>query len=90
MARLSPSDLKRKAQTVSGLIGQSELGPTLMYEHLLRDIRTPKMQADPNQGPEIDLCNCWHVNFGLFGKVPLNLVFSDREIATKEVAERLR
>lgn len=47
------------------------------------------MQADPNQGPEIDLCNCRHVNYGLFGKVPLNLVFFDREIATKEVAERL-
>ena len=61
-----------------------------MHEHLLWDIRTPKMQADPNQGPEIDLCNCWHVNYGLLGKVPLNLVFFDREIATKEVAERLR
>ena len=43
MARLSPSDLKGKAQTVSGLIGPSELGPTLMHEHLLWDIRTPKI-----------------------------------------------
>ena len=90
MARLSPSDLKRKAQTVTGLIGPSELGSTLMHEHLLWDIWTPKMQADPNQGPEIDLCNCWHVNYGLFGKLPLNHVFFGREIATKEVAERLR
>ena len=90
MARLSPSDLKREVQTVPGLIGPSELGSTLMHEHLLWDIRTPKMQADPNQGLEIDLCNCWHVNYGLCGKVPLNLVFFDREIATKEVAERLR
>ena len=90
MARLSPSDLKRKVQTFPGLIGPSELGSALVHEHLLWDIQTPKMQADPNQGPEIDLCNCGHVNYGLFGKVPLNLVFFGREIATKEVAERLR
>ena len=87
MARLSPSDLKGKAQTVLGLIEPSELGPTLMHEHLLWDIRTPKMQADPDQGPEIDLCNCWHVNYGSRGKVPRNLVFFDREIATREVNE---
>ena len=45
------------------------------------------MQADPDQGPEIDLCNCWHVNYGSRGKVPRNLVFFDREIATREVNE---
>ncbi len=38
----------------------------------------------------MDLCNCWHFNNGLRGKVPLNFVFFDREIATKEVAERFR
>lgn len=87
MTRFSQSDLKGQAQTVLGLIDPIELGPTLMHEHLLWDIRTPKMQANPNQGPEIDLCNCWHVNYGARGKVPRNLVFFDHQIATKEVAE---
>jgi phosphotriesterase-related protein len=87
MAKLTRGELTGKAQTVLGLIDPAELGPTLMHEHLLWDIRTPKMQADPDQGPEINLCNCWHVNYGTRGKVPRNLVLFDREIATKEVAE---
>lgn len=84
---LSRSDLTGKAQTVRGLIDPGSLGATLMHEHLLWDIRTPKMQVDPDQGPEITLCNCWHVNYGSRGKVPRNLLFFDREIAGKEVAE---
>ena len=84
---LSRSDLTGNAQTVRGLIDPISLGPTLMHEHLLWDIRTPKMQADPDQGAEITLCNCCHVNYGSRGKVPRNLLFFDREIASKEVAE---
>ena len=87
MTRLTRSDLIGKAQTVRGLIDPEDLGPTLMHEHLLWDIRTPKMQANPDQGPEIDLCNCWHINYGSRGKVPRNLVLFDRKIATQEVAE---
>ena len=87
MTRLTRSDLIGKAQTVLGLIDPEDLGPTLMHEHLLWDIRTPKMQANPDQGPEIDLCNCWHINYGSRGKVPRNLVLFDRKIATQEVAE---
>ncbi|MEC7655663.1 MAG: aryldialkylphosphatase, partial [Pseudomonadota bacterium] len=87
MTRLTRSDLIGKAQTFLGLIDSEDLGPTLMHEHLLWDIRTPKMQANPDQGPEIDLCNCWHINYGSRGKVPRNLVLFDRKIATQEVAE---
>ena len=87
MTRLTRSDLIGKAQTVRGLIDPEDLGPTLMHEHLLWDIRTPKMQANPDQGPEIDLSNCWHINYGSRGKVPRNLVLFDRKIATQEVAE---
>ena len=87
MTRLTRSDLIGKAQTVRGLIDPEDLGPTLMHEHLLWDIRTPKMQANPDQGPEIDLCNCWHINYGSRGKVPRNLVLFDRKIATQEIAE---
>ena len=85
MTRLTRSDLIGKAQTFLGLIDPEELGPTLMHQCLLWDIRTPKMQANPDQGPEIDLCNCWHINYGSRGKVPRNLVLFDRKIATQEV-----
>ena len=44
------------------------------------------MQSDPDQEPEIDLCNCWHVNYGSRGKVPGYLVFFDRDDAVREVA----
>ena len=40
------SELKGKAQTVLGPIDPTELGNTLMHEHLVWDIRTPKMAAD--------------------------------------------
>ncbi|WP_417519575.1 phosphotriesterase family protein [Minwuia sp.] len=83
--RLTRDDLRGKAQTVLGVIEPSELGPTLMHEHLLWDIRTPEMQADPDQGPEIALCNCWHINYGA-KKAPNNYVFFDNKIATAEVA----
>jgi phosphotriesterase-related protein len=62
MVQLSHSDLKGKAQTVQGIIDPAALGPTLMHEHLLWDIRTPSMQADPDQGPEVCLCNVWQLN----------------------------
>ena len=86
MAGLSREELKGKAQTVRGLVEPSALGPTLMHEHLLWDIRTPTMQADPDQGPEIALCNCWQINYGT-RKALSNYVFFDREIATNEVAK---
>jgi hypothetical protein len=46
--RPSRDELRGKAQTVLGLIDPAELGPTLMHEHLLWDIRTPAMKADPD------------------------------------------
>jgi phosphotriesterase-related protein len=83
---LTRSDLTGKAQTVLGIIDPAELGATLMHEHLLWDIRTPAMQADPDQGPEISLCNCWQLNYGTL-KSANNLVSFDVEIATDEVAK---
>ncbi len=61
MPHLSHSDLQGKAQTVEGMIDVAMLGPTLMHERLLWDIRTPKMQADPDQGPDICLSNVWKI-----------------------------
>ena len=42
-------------QTVLGPIDPAELGPTLMHEHLLCDIRPPSKRAPEHLGPEIRL-----------------------------------
>lgn len=86
MARLGRDQLRGKAQTVLGLVDPDELGPTLMHEHLIWDIRTQVMADDPNQGPEISLCNCYRINYGRL-KVPGNLVLRCRDTAAAEVAE---
>lgn len=62
MVHLSHSDLKGTAQTVQGIIDPETLGATLMHDHLLWDIRTPSLQADPDQGPDICLCNVWQIH----------------------------
>jgi phosphotriesterase-related protein len=83
---MTMSELKGKAQTVLGPIDPTELGNTLMHEHLVWDIRTPKMAADLDQGPEINLCNCWQFNYGRV-KVPRNFISRSAELATFEVKE---
>ena len=82
---LTRHDLTGCIQTVTGLIQPHELGPTLMHEHLLWDIRTPAMQADPDQGPPLCPCTYFDINYGSV-KSPNNLVFSDRKLAVEEVA----
>ncbi|MGE0224477.1 MAG: phosphotriesterase [Acetobacteraceae bacterium] len=84
--RLHRHDLRGRIQTVLGLINPAELGPTLMHEHILWDIRTPDMRADPDQGPEITLCNCWKINYRQI-KAPRNSQFNCEAIAAQEVAE---
>jgi phosphotriesterase-related protein len=76
--------LRGKAQTVLGPIDPATLGPTLMHEHLLWDIRTPEMRANPDQGPEITLCNCFALNYGR-KKVPGNFRLLCEATATEEV-----
>ncbi len=84
MTRLTRADLTGKIQTVTGLIAPEDLGPTLMHEHLLWDIRTPAMRADPDQGPNICLCNYSAISLGT-KKAPNNYKLSDRAIAMREV-----
>lgn len=86
MGGVTRDQLRGKAQTVLGLVDPGELGPTLMHEHLIWDIRTKVMADDPDQGPEIDLCNCYRINYGRL-KVPGNLVLRCRDTAVAEVAE---
>ena len=89
MPRLCRDDMRGRAQTVRGLVDPAVLGATLMHEHLLWDIRTPTMRADPDQGPELCLCNYFHVNYGT-RKSPGNLVFVDHGLAADEVARMRR
>lgn len=78
--------LRGKVQTVLGLIDPAALGQTLMHEHILWDIRTPDQRAAPDQGPEIDLCNCWKINYGQI-KAPRNYALNCEAVAAAEVAE---
>jgi len=84
MARLTREALRGKAQTVLGLVDPALLGPTLMHEHLLWDIRTPAMRAEPDQGPEITLCNCFALGYGR-KKVPGNFRLLCEATATEEL-----
>ena len=83
---LTRDDLRGRIQTVSGLIEPADLGATLMHEHLLWDIRTPAMQADPDQGSPLCPCTYFDINYGSV-KALKNLVFFDQDIAIKEVAQ---
>ena len=85
MMRSTRDERRGKAQTVLGLIDPAELGPTLMHEHLLWDIRSPSMRADPDQGPEITLCNCFDIAYMRKRKVPANLRLTCEATATDEL-----
>ena len=85
MSRSTREDRRGRAQTVIGLIDPAELGPTLMHEHLLSDIRTPAMRADPNQGPEITLCNCFEIGYMRRRKVPGNMRLTCETTAVDEL-----
>jgi phosphotriesterase-related protein len=84
MTRLTRDALRGRAQSVLGPVDPTTLGPTLMHEHLLWDIRTPAMRADPNQGPEIALCNCFAIGYGT-RKAPRNYRFTCEATAAAEL-----
>lgn len=86
MGRIEPSQLRGRIQTVTGLIDPAALGPTLMHEHLIWDVRTAEMVATSDQGPEIDLCNCFRINYGRL-KIPNNLISRSIETAVGEVRQ---
>src|SRR5208282_197008 len=84
MTRQTRQELRGKAQTVLGPLDPALLGPTLMHEHLLWDIRAPSMRADSDQGPEITLCNCFAINYGR-RKAPNNYRLTCEATATAEL-----
>lgn len=84
MAYIGRDDLRGRAQTVTGLVDPEALGPTLMHEHLIWDVRTPAMIATDDQGPEIDICNCFRINYGR-KIVPNNLISRSVDVACREI-----
>ena len=63
-------NLQGKVQTVRGPIAPEALGPTLMHEHLVCDIRPPSLKTcDCDWGP-ITLENVWAINYGEIEHAP--------------------
>ena len=82
--RLSRGDLTGKVQTVRGLIDPSELGQTLMHEHVLWDLRTPEIRAKNDLGPELSMRNIFQMAYGETYS-PRNMLFDDVAIAIDEL-----
>jgi phosphotriesterase-related protein len=64
MERLDRRVLKGRVQTVLGPMAPEALGAVLMHEHVLWDIRPPKLRQSNDQGPEITLENAFRVGYG--------------------------
>lgn len=86
MSKLDRSALKGRAQTVLGPVDPDTLGPTLMHEHVICDITPPKLAATGVEGDEIDICNCWQINYGQKTSA-LKYKLNQRDIATREIRE---
>jgi phosphotriesterase-related protein len=82
--RLTRSNLTGKAQTVLGLVAPASLGPTLMHEHVLWDLRKPEARARNDLGPEISLKNVDKISYGESYSAR-NASFDDVVIAIEEV-----
>ena len=74
-----------QVQTVLGPIAPEALGPTLMHEHLLCDIRPPAKRTPQALGPELALDNVWAINYGTVEGAARNYLLDARDVATDEV-----
>ena len=72
-------------QTVLGPISPADLGPTLMHEHLLCDIRHPSQRKPDDLGPELALDNVWAINYGTAKGTARNYLLDARDVAADEV-----
>jgi phosphotriesterase-related protein len=73
-------------QTVLGPIAPDDLGPTLMHEHLLCDIRHPSQRTPEALGPELTLQNVWAIDYGKVKRAARNYLLDDGDVAVDEVA----
>ena len=81
---MTSQNLSGKIQTVLGLIEPSELGKTLLHEHILTDIRPPSWKTLPQIGEKITLQNRFEIDYGEV-IAPGNCVLKDEETAIEEL-----
>jgi phosphotriesterase-related protein len=58
------TSLRGRAQTVLGPVAPEALGPALMHEHLIVDIRPPLKRTPADLGPPLRLDTVWAINYG--------------------------
>lgn len=79
-----PSERHGKVQTVLGLIDPDTLGPTLMHEHIICDIRPPFYRNLEPYGYEHPLEERWAIDYGEVD-APGNLVLDKVDEAIEEI-----
>lgn len=88
MTGATPAAERGQVQTVLGPIAPEALGPTLMHEHLLCDIRPPAKRTAEALGPELQLDNVWAINYGT-ESAARNYLLDACDVATDEVRRML-
>lgn len=83
-APLSRQHLRGHTQTVLGLVDPASLGPTLLHEHILSDIRPPHWRAMEDEGSEITLSNRFAIDYGEV-PAPGNLILKQQAVAIAEL-----
>jgi phosphotriesterase-related protein len=84
LPRWSREQLVGKVQTVLGLIPPEDLGPTLLHEHVLVDIRPPGWKHLQQIGRKITLRNRFFIDYGEV-TAPGNCVLNDERVAASEL-----
>ena len=84
-------DLDGRVETVLGPVSAADLGPTLLHEHVICDMRT--LMGSPRTGgsmpDEVTLQTAAEVRWDPFG-LPDNYLLDDRELAAVELQQFLR
>lgn len=80
--------MRGQVQTVLGAVAPSELGATLLHEHLLCDIRPPAWRGDGMRGYDIPMEERYAIDYGEV-HAPGNLVLDQLELTAAELS-RLR
>ena len=75
-------------QTVTGLIEPSDLGPTLMHEHVVVDFTPPAARAAADSADPITLQNVWQMNYD-WHDAPGNRRMLDREVGVREMQKMM-
>ena len=70
-----------------GPIEPDQLGPALMHEHLLCDIRPPSQRTPEALGPDLALDNVWAINYGTL-RAGRNYLLDAPEVAVDEIGAR--